>query len=77
MLTELHVSVAVATPVVFVPVLAGHSKVRFAGQVIVGGVLSRTVMVCTQLARLLQASIAVQVREMIFEPPQMLLTESL
>ena len=66
-----------ATPVTLVLVLAGHSKVLSGGQVIVGAVESRTVMVWTQLARLPQPSIAVQVREMTFELPQVLLTESL
>jgi hypothetical protein len=61
----------------FVLVLAGHSRTTSGGQVIVAAVVSRTVIVCTQLARLLQASVAVQVREMILEPPQVLLTESL
>ena len=77
MLTELQVSVAVATPVLLVPVLAGHSKVTFVGQVIRGGVVSCTVMVCTQLARFPHASVAVQVREITLDPPQLLLTESL
>src|SRR5207249_1732627 len=75
--TELHVSWAVATPVALVLVSAGHSKVRFVGQVIVGGVVSRTVMVCTQLALFPQASVAVQVRATIVLPPQVLLTLSL
>ena len=43
----------------------------------VGGVVSLSVMVWIQLALLPQASVAVHVREMIFEPPQVLLTESL
>ena len=77
MLTKLQVSVAVATPVALVLVLAGHSRTRFGGQVIRGGVVSLTVMVCTQVARLPHASIAVQVREMMYEPPHVLLTESL
>ena len=62
MLTELQVSVAVATPVLFVVVLAGHSRITFGGQVIAGAVVSRTLIVWTQLLALLQASIAVQVR---------------
>src|SRR6266852_1883010 len=75
--TELQVSVAVAIPVLFVLMLAGHSKVTFVGQVIRGLVVSWTVMVWTQEELLPHASLAVQVREMIFEPPQVLLTESL
>jgi hypothetical protein len=42
--TPLQPSVAVATPVTLVKGAAGHSKVTFAGQVIVGGLVSRTVM---------------------------------
>jgi len=49
----------------------------FVGQVIVGGMVSRIVMVWTQLVLLPQASIAVQVREMTLLPPQVLLTLSL
>jgi len=75
--TELQVSWAVATPVALVLVSAGHSNVRFAGHVIVGGVVSRTVMVWTQLLLLPHWSVAVQVRAMNLAPPQLLLTESL
>src|SRR5947207_536511 len=74
--TELHVSVAVATPVALVFVLAGHCKVRFGGQAILGAVVSRTVIVCVQLVLLPQRSVAVQVRKMILAPPQVLLVES-
>src|SRR5438067_1385908 len=77
MLTELQVSVAVATPVLFVLVLAGHSKTIFVGQVMRGVVVSRTVIVCVQLVVLPQRSVAVQVRKMIFAPPQVLLIVSL
>src|SRR6266581_3823582 len=42
-----------------------------------GGVMSRTVMVCTQAALLPQPSVAVQVRVITLVPPQLLLTESL
>jgi hypothetical protein len=45
MVTALQVSCAVATPVTFVVVIAGHSKTRLAGAEIVGGVVSRTVIV--------------------------------
>ena len=76
MVTEPHVSVAVATPVAFVVVGAGHSIVTFAGAVMVGAVVSRTVIVCTQLRLLPHASIAVQVREITLAPAQLLLTES-
>jgi hypothetical protein len=47
------------------------------GLVMTGGVVSRTVMVWTQLALLPQASVAVQVREMTLALPQGLLTASL
>src|SRR5215471_11502253 len=77
MVTWLQVSVAVATPVALVLVSAGHSSTRSGGQVMTGLVVSRTVMVWTQLARFAQASVAVQVREMTWPPPQVLLTESL
>src|SRR5437867_3643833 len=77
MVTALQPSEAVATPVALVVVGAGHSMVRLAGAVMVGGVVSRTVIVCTQLRRLPHASVAVQVREMTLAPPQVLLTESL
>ena len=39
--------------------------------------MSRTVRVCTRMVLLPQASVAVQVREMILVPPQLLLTLSL
>jgi hypothetical protein len=67
--TALQISVAVATPVLFVEMFAGQSSVRLAGQVITGGVVSRTVIVCVQLAALPQASNAVQRRLMVYEPP--------
>jgi hypothetical protein len=69
--TALHKSLALARPVLLVEMFAGHSSVIFAGQkVMVGGVVSRTVMVCVQLAALPQASNAVQRRLMVYEPPQ-------
>jgi hypothetical protein len=77
MATLLQVSVAVAMPVAFVLVSAGHSRTMLVGQVILGGVVSTTVIVCTQLAALPHRSEAVQVREMIFAPPHVLLTASL
>ena len=42
----------------------------------VGGVVSRTVIVCTQLVLLPQASVAVQVRKITLVPAQLLLTAS-
>src|SRR5437879_2933820 len=77
MVTALQPSVAVAIPVTLVRVSAGQSRVRLGGAVIVGGATSRTVMVCTALALLPQASAAVQVRVMTLEPPQLLVTASL
>ena len=58
-------------------VSAGQSSTRSNGQVIVGLVVSRTVMVCTQLELLPQSSVAIQVRAIVSVPPQLLLTESL
>ena len=43
----------------------------------IGGVVSRTVMVCTALVLLPHTSVAVQRRETTLAPPQMLLTLSL
>src|SRR3989442_1731068 len=57
--------------------LAPHSMVTFVGGVIVGGVMSRTVIVCTQLLLLPQASVAVHVRAMTLVPPQLVFTASL
>jgi hypothetical protein len=58
-------------------VLDPHSNVTSGGRVIVGGVVSRNVMVWTQLRLLPHWSVAVHRREMTLAPPQMLLTESL
>src|SRR5437667_122915 len=76
-LTEPQPSWAVAAPVALVLVLAGHSSTRLGGQVIVGGVVSRTVMVWTQLLLFPHWSVAVQVRAMALVPPQRLVTASL
>src|ERR1041384_2439993 len=70
-------SKAVAAPVALVVVAAPHSSVRLGGGVRMGGVVSRTVMVCSAFVLLPQASVAVQIREMTLAPPQLLLTESL
>src|SRR5437879_12610856 len=59
-LTELQPSCAVATPVKLVLVLAGHSSTTFVGQVMTGGVVSSTVIVCTQRVLLRPASVAFQ-----------------
>src|SRR6266540_6649471 len=76
--TALHPSWAVATPVTLVPVsVIGHSSTTLGGQVMVGFSVSRTVMVCRQLMLLLHASVAVQVRAITLAPPQLLLVTSL
>src|SRR5438874_13530309 len=71
-----HPSCAVATPVTLVLVLAGQSRVTLVGHISLGRVVSCTVMVCTQLLLLPQASVAVQVRAITFVPPQLFVTES-
>jgi hypothetical protein len=58
-----QLSVAVAVPVAGGNVLAVHWMVTFAGQVIVGGTASSTVIVCTQELELPQSSVARHVRE--------------
>src|SRR6267142_1044336 len=77
MVTWLQVSWAVATPVALVLVSAGQSSTRSGGQVMVGLVISRTVIFWTQLIELLHWSEAVQVRRITLVPLQPLLTESL
>ena len=57
----LQLSVALAKPVVSVEVSSMHSKVRFAGQVMTGGVVSSTCISWTQVAVLPQSSVAIQV----------------
>jgi len=69
--TPLHVSVAVATPVLLVVVGTVHSKVMFVGQTITGGTLSLKLMVCTQLEVLPHASAAVHVRRIVPLPVQL------
>src|SRR5260370_33951520 len=49
----------------------GHSRVRFAGPVRAGEVVSRTVIFCTQLLVLPQPSVAFQVRVMTPLLPQL------
>jgi hypothetical protein len=61
----LQLSVAVAVPVADGSVDASHETVWFAGHVIVGAVVSRTVIVCVQEELLPLASVAVQVRVMV------------
>src|ERR1041384_5015073 len=64
-------------PVALVVVTAGHSSIRSGGQVITGGVVSRTMIVCTRLDLLLQVSVAVQVRAITLVLPQLVVTRSL
>src|SRR5437762_13625251 len=68
---------AAATPVTFVRVSPGHSRTRFVGNVSAGGVVSRTVIICTQLFVLPQPSVAFQVRVIDLVPPQRFVTASL
>src|SRR6185369_3535825 len=70
-------SCAVATPVLLVVVTAGHSSVKFAGKVKVGGVKSRTVIVWMPFVMFPQASMAVQVRAMTLVFAQLVVTASL
>jgi hypothetical protein len=68
--TALHVSVAVATPVMFVVGETVHSSVISAGQTIAGGTVSLKLMVCTQPLLFPQESWADQVRRIIPLPAQ-------
>src|SRR6266581_4295429 len=71
--TALQVSVATgASKVHAVPA----DTLRSGWHTNVGGVVSRTVIICTQLAPLPHSSTAVQAREITWAPPQLLLTES-
>ena len=73
----LQASAAVAKPVLAGLESAGNSNVRLAGQVITGGVRSRTVMLWTQLTELPHSSVAVHVRAITLVAPQLLVSESL
>lgn len=59
-------SVDNAVPVLAGNVLAVHSMVTFGGQVMMGAVLSSTKIVCTQDELLPHASVATQVRVIVF-----------
>src|SRR5438552_19162285 len=63
--TPLHVSVAVATPVMAGTGGTVHSRVRSAGQVIFGGTVSSRLTVCRQVEPLPHPSVACQVRGII------------
>src|SRR5262245_36929327 len=73
----LQPSETVGTPGTLVGAGVGHSSVTFEGATIVGAVVSRTVINCVPVVVLPQASVALQIREISFAPPQLLLTESL
>src|SRR5215510_12355493 len=73
----LQPSETIGTPVTLVVAGVGHSSVTFGGATIVGAVVSRTVINCVPVAVLPQESVALQIREINFAPPQLLLTESL
>jgi hypothetical protein len=61
MTPTLQLSVAVAVPVLAGNVTAVHSIVISTGHVMIGGVLSSTVIVCTHVVLLPQSSVALQV----------------
>lgn len=61
-----QLSVADALPVLLGLVDTPHVDVVFGGHVITGGIVSTTVIVCTQVALWPQASVACQVRLIIF-----------
>jgi hypothetical protein len=62
--------VPVVVPLVVVEPPEPHSKVISAGHEIIGGVVSTTAIVCTQLAEFPEASVAVHVLEMVPLNPQ-------
>src|SRR6185369_3619678 len=66
----LHVSVAVALPVMSVVGATVHSRVMSAGQTMAGGTVSLKLIVCTQRLLLPQPSHAVQVRRIAPLPVQ-------
>src|SRR6266576_3107336 len=71
LVTALHVSVAVATPVMLVVGATVHSRVISNGQMMTGGTVSLKLMVCTQPLLLPQASRALQVRRIVALPVQL------
>jgi hypothetical protein len=68
--TPLQSSVAEAEPVLLGSVESPHSTRKFAGQPMLGPVVSVTVIVCMQLEELPQLSVAVQVRVITKLPAQ-------
>src|SRR6266540_1567963 len=77
MVTEPQPSVPVAVPVALGVVFAGHWSVKLVGAVILGGMMSRTVMVWSALRLLPHWSVAVHVRAMTLVLPQLVVTTSL
>src|SRR5210317_671607 len=77
MVTEPQASEPVATPFEALDSSAAHSIVTSAGAVIVGGLVSTTVMVCTADAEFPHSSEAVQVLAIVFVFPQASVTTSL
>jgi hypothetical protein len=69
--SPVQLSDAEAVPVAAGSVLAVHSMVRFGGQVMVGGALSSTTIVCTHELLFSHSSIAVQVRVIVYSFIQM------
>src|SRR5690606_282948 len=63
---SVQLSVAVASPNTLGSISSSHSTVTLAGQAITGGVVSSTVIVCTQSLALPQSSTAVHVRSMVY-----------
>ena len=57
-----QLSVAVTPVVVCAGIEPAHAKLMFAGQVMLGAMLSNTVIVCVQVAVLLHRSLAMKVR---------------
>src|ERR1043166_8586785 len=76
MVTGPQPSEATATPVALVVVIAGQSRTRLVGAEMLGGVVSRTVMVCTALVVFPHWSVAVQVRAITLVLPQLVVTTS-
>src|SRR5690606_267186 len=63
---SVQLSVAAASPKETGKVLSSHSTVTLAGQVITGGVVSSTVIVCMQSLALPQSSTAVHIRSIVY-----------
>src|SRR6185369_8178941 len=72
----LHVSVAVALPVMSVVGATVHSRVMSAGQWITGGTVSLKLIVCTQPLLLPHESIADQMRKIIPLPVQLVVAKA-